>query len=55
LILDADGNAKYAYVLDKKMFPQPEGITFGTDATLYISSEGKKGASGTLTELKLHR
>ncbi len=55
LILDVDGNAKYAYALDTRMFPQPEGLTFGTDGTLYISSEGKKGAGGTLTELKLPR
>lgn len=55
LILDADGIAKSAYALDKKVFPRPEGITFGTDATLYIYSEGKKGAGGTLTELKLHQ
>jgi len=55
LILDADGNAKKAYPLDKKSFPQPEGITCGPDGTLYISSEGKKGAGGTITELKLRR
>lgn len=55
LILDADGNAKAAYTLDKKVFPRPEGITFGADGTLFISSEGKKGASGTLTQLKLHQ
>lgn len=55
LILDADGNAKKAYALDKKRFPQPEGITFGPDGTLYISSEGKKNTSGTITELKLRQ
>jgi len=55
LIMDADGNAKNAFSLDKKMFPQPEGITFGPDGTLYISSEGKKDTGGTITELKLRR
>ncbi len=53
LILDAVGNAKNAYILDKKMFPQPEGIAFGTDGSLYISSEAKKEGNGTITELKL--
>ncbi len=53
LILDADGNVKNAYGLDKKMFPQPEGITFGKDGSLYISSEAKKEGNGTITQLKL--
>jgi uncharacterized protein YjiK len=55
LIMDADGNINNAYSLDKKVFPQPEGITFGPDGTLYISSEGKKGAKGTITQLELNR
>ncbi|WP_373517901.1 SdiA-regulated domain-containing protein [Pricia sp.] len=53
LILDADGNVKNAYGLDKKMFPQPEGITFDNEGSLYIASEAKKGGNGTITQLKL--
>ncbi|HET8736550.1 MAG TPA: SdiA-regulated domain-containing protein [Pricia sp.] len=52
LILGADGNPKKAYALDKKMFPQPEGITFSPNGTLYISSEGKKDTHGTITQLE---
>lgn len=55
LILDADGNPKNAYALDKKMFPQPEGITFSPNGTLYISSEGTKDAHGTITQLEFKR
>lgn len=53
LILDENGTAKKGYRLDKNIFPQPEGITFGKDGSLYISSEGKKDGIGTITKLKL--
>jgi len=53
LILDGNGTAKKAYSFDRKIFPQPEGITFSPDGRLYISSEGKKDGIGTITELKL--
>ncbi|WP_339835690.1 SdiA-regulated domain-containing protein [uncultured Maribacter sp.] len=55
LILDSNGSAKRAYKFDSKIFPQPEGITFSPDGTLYISSEGKKDGNGTITELKLQK
>ncbi len=55
LIMDADGNLKNAYGLDKSLFPQPEGITFSPDGTLYISSEGKKSVKATISEMKLDR
>ncbi len=55
LIMDADGNLKNAYALDKNLFPQPEGITFSSDGTLYISSEGKKDAKATISEMELDR
>ncbi|TVZ16085.1 SdiA-regulated domain-containing protein [Maribacter sp. MAR_2009_72] len=53
LILDKQGTAQHAYKFDKQIFPQPEGITFDPDGTLYIASEGKKDGIGTITELKL--
>jgi len=53
LILDENGKAKKGYSLDKKIFPQPEGITFSPSGDLYISSEGKNDGVGTITKLKL--
>ncbi len=53
LILDVNGSLKNAYGFDRKLFPQPEGITFSPDGTLYISSEGENDGKGTITELKL--
>ena len=34
--------------IDKELLPQPEGICFAPDGTLYISTEGKKGEPGYL-------
>lgn len=42
-ILDSTGVLKQAIKLDKDLLPQPEGIAFGADGTLYLSSEGKQG------------
>jgi len=53
LILDTNGTIKKIYRLDKKLFPQPEGITFSPDGRLFISSEAKKNGNGSITELKL--
>ncbi|MCC6414000.1 MAG: SdiA-regulated domain-containing protein [Saprospiraceae bacterium] len=39
----ADGAIRFAVRLDKKLLPQPEGITFDKEGNLYLSSEGKKG------------
>ncbi len=44
VVLDyATGVIKYAIRLDKKMLPQPEGISFDFNGDLVLSSEGKKG------------
>jgi uncharacterized protein YjiK len=42
-VLSSDGVLKAAVKLDKEILPQPEGITFALDGTLFISTEGKKG------------
>jgi len=55
LIMDADGKLKNAYGLDKRLFRQPEGITFSPDGILYISSEGNKNTKATLSKMELDR
>jgi uncharacterized protein YjiK len=53
LILDDQGIVKRSISFHEDDFPQPEGITFSPDGTLYISSEGKKNSNGTISELRL--
>jgi len=43
-----DGTIRYAVRLDKKILPQPEGISFDQEGNLYLSSEGKKGEGQVL-------
>ena len=40
LLLDDLGKIKKLYILDRDLFPQPEGLAFDHDANLYISNEG---------------
>ena len=48
LIMDVSGKLLRLHKLNKKSFPQPEGMTFAPDGTLYISNEGKKGMANIL-------
>ena len=42
-VLAPNGKVKSLVSLDEEALPQPEGICFAPDGTLYIASEGKKG------------
>ena len=52
LIIKNDGKTVQLNKLLKESFPQPEGIIFSPDGTLYISNEGKKG-NATILEVEL--
>lgn len=43
LVLDRDGKPQSLHRLDRKLFPQPEGLAFDPSGNMYISSEGKPG------------
>ncbi|MFK7933067.1 MAG: SdiA-regulated domain-containing protein [Saprospiraceae bacterium] len=44
IVLNPQGQMLHIEKLDKKIHRQPEGLAFAKNGTLYISSEGKKGA-----------
>ena len=48
LVLDADGTIRAAVSLPIAFYPQPEGIAFAPDGTLYISNEGAGGSATIL-------
>lgn len=54
LIMDPSGKLLRLHILNKKSFPQPEGMTFSPDGTLYISNEGKNGTA-TILEVQLKK
>jgi uncharacterized protein YjiK len=43
LVLKPDGQILHIEKLDKDVHPQPEGLCFADDGTLYVSNEGKGG------------
>jgi len=47
VIADTNGNVESVYMLAKKIFPQPEGLTFKSNGDMYISNEGV-ASKGTL-------
>lgn len=53
LIMDDKGTIKNVYAFSEEFFPQPEGIAFSPDGTLFISNEGEKDVPATITQLKL--
>jgi uncharacterized protein YjiK len=53
LVLSAEGKILEMVKLDKNRLPQPEGICFDRDGTLYLSSEAKDDPKGKLFVYKL--
>ncbi len=51
LVARADGTIETVKLLDKQWFPQPEGLTFAPDGTLYLSTEARYGAPGRIYRL----
>ncbi|MBB4077495.1 uncharacterized protein YjiK [Lewinella aquimaris] len=51
IVIDRDSQVKHIELLEQNTFRQPEGITFGPNGELYISSEGRggRGMIATLT------
>lgn len=47
LVADSNGRPQGVYILSKKLFPQPEGITFKQNGDMYITNEGV-GSKGTI-------
>ena len=51
MVLSAEGEIEHLERLDKEFFPQPEGLAFTPDGTLYVSTEAKKSAPARLYRL----
>ncbi len=51
MVLNPNGQIAYLHKLDKSFFPQPEGLAFQADGTLFISTEKKKGAPARVYRL----
>ena len=46
------GELKSLQFFDKDLLPQPEGICFASDGTMYISTEGRHGEQAAIFEFK---
>ena len=53
LVANPDGTIETVRKLDKRYFPQPEGLCFASDGTLYISTEARDGEPGRIYRLPL--
>lgn len=53
VIVNKDGKLLKVIKFDKTKFPQPEGIVFDTDGTMYISSEKDKNETAVLSVFKV--
>ncbi len=48
VVIDGNGKIRHIEEISEYLFPQPEGITFSADGTMYISNEGKEKAATLL-------
>ncbi len=55
LVLNTNGEIIHIEKLKKSLHPQPEGLCFDEDGTLYISNEGKKGIPATIMKFEYHK
>lgn len=55
IVLSSEGKILEMVKLDKNRFPQPEGICFDADGTLYLSSEAKDDPKGKVFVFKQQR
>jgi uncharacterized protein YjiK len=55
IVISSEGKILEMVKLDKNRFPQPEGICFDTNGTLYLSSEAKDDPKGKLFVFKQQR
>lgn len=55
LVLSPDAQPKHFLQLDKKLFPQAEGLMFSPEGKLYVSTEGQKGPASIATvDIKMY-
>ncbi len=53
VVLSAEGKVLEMVKLDKTQFPQPEGLCFDADGTMYISNEAKDNPNASLLVFKM--
>lgn len=47
-----EGKHLYTEKLDRDLYPQPEGLCFAADGTMYISTEGDRGVEPTIYKIR---
>ncbi|SDG36383.1 SdiA-regulated domain-containing protein [Chitinophaga filiformis] len=54
VITDLDGKVQEAYNLQRRRFPQPEGISFTANGDMYISNEAVDESQASILKFKYH-
>lgn len=52
MVLSPSGQITHLFKLDKDLFPQPEGLAFSADGTLYVSTEKRKDQAARIYQLQ---